>query len=129
MIENNTEKCDPEVEKNWQDFWKELVTNSDGTINVDQVKKELYDFHFVMHGAGKVYDALSWGRVSKPNTDPDVVIRVVQDLEQQNINEAVKEERERIEEHIKAIGHWTDGGYLIFNEDFLKDWDRPEVKR
>jgi len=62
------------VEENWNDFWKDIVTKEDGTIDIEQVKKELYDYSQYMHETSKVYDAVTRGRVSKPNTLASAVI-------------------------------------------------------
>ena len=37
-------EIDEEVEKEYQEFWKDIVENEDGTLNKEQVKKELCDF-------------------------------------------------------------------------------------
>lgn len=62
------------VEKHYQEFWKPIVENPDGSLNIEQVKKELSDFKMVMDGASKVYDQITGSRISKPNTDPDTVL-------------------------------------------------------
>ena len=57
-----------EVEKVYQEFWKDIVENEDGTINVEQVKKELADFRMVMDNCASAYSEMTCGMISKPNT-------------------------------------------------------------
>ena len=57
-----------EVEKVYQEFWKDIVENEDGTLNVEQVKKELADFCVIMDNCAMAYTAMSCGHISKPNT-------------------------------------------------------------
>lgn len=64
---------DKDVEENWQKFWKPLCTNTDGTLNVEQIKKELFDYSIVMGCASRAFDLVTGGRISKPNTDPQEV--------------------------------------------------------
>jgi hypothetical protein len=63
-----------EIEKVWQEFWADLVA-PDGTVDVDQVKKELHDYAFMLREVPKVYCELTGNRLSKPHYDADVVIR------------------------------------------------------
>lgn len=57
-----------DYEQVFDEFWREIVCNEDGTLNVDQVKRELHDFHTLIENVPKVYDHVSGGRISKPNT-------------------------------------------------------------
>jgi len=66
-------------EENYNSFWKEIVENEDGTVNMDQLKKELSDFSLLIRNVTKVYCDLTNGKISKPLTEPAVVIAVVED--------------------------------------------------
>jgi hypothetical protein len=66
-----------EIEELWETFWKPIVCNEDGSINIEQLKKELADFSMVMDGCSEVYDHITRGNLSKPNSDPKSVIRFV----------------------------------------------------
>lgn len=72
------EPLPPEVEQDYQDFWKGIIER-DGVIDLRQLKLELSDFRTVMRGAAKVYDHVTGGQVSKPNTDPNVVCSLADD--------------------------------------------------
>jgi hypothetical protein len=68
------------VDKVWDVFWKDIVCNKDGSINIKQVKKELYDFHFVMQEVPKVYSHITNGRLSKILYPAETVITEVDDI-------------------------------------------------
>jgi hypothetical protein len=105
MTQDNNLLTDGEtVERVWQDFWKGIITNPDGSIDVEQVKKELYDFRMVMLGAAKVYCHITHDRISKPNTDPDAVIRVADDLQTEACQEASDDEAEATKEELQRLG-------------------------
>jgi hypothetical protein len=72
-------------------WWKELVENPDGTFNKDQIMRELSDYAWLMQAVSKVYCCITDGRISKPNTLPDVVIAVYEDLVTKYVDEAIEE--------------------------------------
>lgn len=53
-------------EEMWESFWKEICTNPDGSLNVDQIKKELSDFSFMIGEVPKVYCEITGHKISKP---------------------------------------------------------------
>jgi hypothetical protein len=67
------------VEAEWESLWKSIVTNKDGTVNLEQLKKELYDFSFVMEQVAKVYCHITGNRMSKVTYYADDVIRQADD--------------------------------------------------
>jgi hypothetical protein len=75
--EPQPEGLDPAVERDFEEFWRDIVTTGDGALDVDQVKRELYDYHRLMRDASRVYYEATGGQVSKPNTRPDAVIAIV----------------------------------------------------
>lgn len=68
-----------ELEKVYQEFWKDIVENEDGTLNVEQVKKELADFRMVMDNCTSAYSEMTCGMISKPNTYFSEVLRIFQE--------------------------------------------------
>ena len=50
-----------DYQKTFKEFWKVLVCNSDGSLNLDKVQRELHDFHTLMGNVGKVYDHITGG--------------------------------------------------------------------
>ena len=53
------EQTKNQIEENFNTFWKDIVTNEDGTINIEQVKKELYDYSQYIHETSIVYDTIT----------------------------------------------------------------------
>jgi len=62
--ENLPEEC----RTRYETFWKRVVENPDGSLNKIQVIKELSDFLGVIDNVPLVYDHVTGGSVSKPNT-------------------------------------------------------------
>lgn len=70
---------DKEVEKVWREFWKPLVFRR-GKLDIEAVKRELFDYHMVLGEVPKVYDHITNGRISKPQTRHEDVIAVADDV-------------------------------------------------
>ncbi len=102
-----------EKEKNYQEeyeeFWKDIVENEDGTLNKDQVMRELSDYSMVMDNCAKAYSTMTKQRISKQNTmffevegifnelylDNDIVVDdMVEILKENDINELKKQIRD-----------------------------------
>lgn len=62
-----------EVNRIFKEFWEDIVMK-DGKLDIDQVKRELHDYHFMLESVPKVYMEITGGRISKPNTSPSAVI-------------------------------------------------------
>ena len=86
-----------DYEKEYEDFWKDII-EEDGVVNMDQVKRELSDFSKIIGNVGKVYDHVTCGQVSKPLTDSDVVIALHDDIRTKDIDDALLEYKESIDE-------------------------------
>jgi len=92
---------EPKVEEKWNEFWKELVVDKDGKLDLDQVKKELFDFSVVMENVPKVYCEVTGDTVSKIMTDPGDVIRAFHDHVADLCKEAVQDFKEENELNVK----------------------------
>lgn len=61
-----------EIKKTYQeeynDFWKDIVENEDGTLNKDQVMRELSDYSMVIDNCTLAYSTMTNQAISKPNT-------------------------------------------------------------
>ena len=68
-----------EVEKVWQEFWKDIVCDKNGNIDLEQIKKELYDFHTVMQEVPKVYSEITGGLLSYVTYPAETVLSVYYD--------------------------------------------------
>jgi hypothetical protein len=85
---------DSQVQKTWDDFWKEIVCSPDGTINIDQVKKELSDFSFLLEQIPAVYMHITGGKMSKVMYRAEDVIKLADNYFNEQLEEAVKDELE-----------------------------------
>ena len=96
-------------QEEYEDFWKGIVENEDGTLNKDQVMRELSDYSMVMDNCARAYCRMTKQRISKQNTmffevegifdelylDKDIVVDdMVEILKENNINELKKQIRE-----------------------------------
>lgn len=79
------------VEQIWNEFWKPML-EKDGVINVEQLKKELADFYYLMHQVPKVYMHITGGRMSKIFYDADTVIQLADEYQQEQFEEWKKDE-------------------------------------
>lgn len=82
---------DPEMgmEYGWEGLWKKILTQ-DGRINLNQLKKELFDYSFLIQEAARVYHYVSGGRVFKPSQTSDEVIAAFNEYFKDKVNEEVK---------------------------------------
>lgn len=74
---------DREIEQTWNEFWRPVLykdRNGSAALDMDAVKREMYDYHVMMREVSEVYDTLTRGRISKPNTSARAVINTVNGL-------------------------------------------------
>lgn len=74
-----------DYEKLYEEFWKPILEN-DGILNVDQVKRDLWDFHKLIENIPKIFDHITGGACTKPLTDPSVVCSLADEY-YQDLNE------------------------------------------
>lgn len=55
-------------QEEYEEFWKDIVENEDGTLNKDQVMRELSDYSMVMDNCARAYSTMTKQRISKQNT-------------------------------------------------------------
>lgn len=72
-------RTDQEVEDNWNNKWKEIFQKEDGSIDVEQLKKELMDFSDLIHNATTVYCHVTGNRLSYPTYPAKTVIGVYEE--------------------------------------------------
>lgn len=68
---------DPQVDLEFDSVWRDIV-QPHGIVDLDQIKKELFDYSRLMRDVSVAYDGVTMGRISKPNTDPSEVIAEVE---------------------------------------------------
>ena len=61
------------IDESWK-FWEPIICDKNGNIDVEQLKKELCDYYFVIHEVPKVYCEVTGGTLSKILYDPNTVI-------------------------------------------------------
>lgn len=86
---------DPDVQAIFDDFWRPLVCRADGSLDLEQVKKELFDYYYLMDRASTVYDHVTGGRISKTTTIAEDVIAEADSLAMREVEAAIKDEREQ----------------------------------
>lgn len=74
------------------------VIREDGSFNVEQALTELSDYRMIIHEVSKVFDHVTGGVVSKPNTHASAVIALADDANTASAEEAVKDAREAFED-------------------------------
>jgi hypothetical protein len=72
-----------DYEKTYHDHWKDTIEHNDGTLNRDQIMRELHDYWFLLDQVPRVYDEVTGSRCSKPNTKAHAVIGCFQEYLQQ----------------------------------------------
>lgn len=70
---------DREMQAVFDEFWRPLVM-PEGKWDMAQVVRELYDYKLLLDEVPKVYDHVTWGRISKPNTLASEVIAAHNDI-------------------------------------------------
>lgn len=101
---------EPEVVAAWTDFWRDIVC-PDGRLDIAQVARELHDWHVAMHEVSLVYDELTMGHFSKPNTAAPYVINRVNELEAKRVESALakaKAANKLLRDAVEAEVAWHD---------------------
>jgi hypothetical protein len=62
-----------DIDKIYESFWRDIVEKG-GRLDVEAIKRELYDYHTLLNEVPKVYSDITGGRISKPNTLASEVI-------------------------------------------------------
>lgn len=104
MTAKATPDVDDDVLADWEDFWRAIVC-PDGTLDLAQVARELFDYHVAMKQVAIVYCDLTGSRFSKPNTRAEYVIEAAYEHIEKPLIVRVAEmgaERERNIEDIVA---------------------------
>lgn len=89
-----------EVEKLYRDYWAPIVEKG-GALDIEQVKRELFDFYQMIERVPKVYTHVTGGLISKHLTDPDAVCGVADDHYEELTQEAIAEDREALVEWLR----------------------------
>jgi hypothetical protein len=89
-----------DYEEYYEKYWKDIIEKG-GKINLDQVKRELFDYSFLMDQASKVYCEVTNGLLSKTTYFADTIIAEYEDDLTKWVCEAIedykKEQQEKFE--------------------------------
>lgn len=90
--------------KDYEEFWKGIVENEDGTLNKDQVMRELSDYSMVLDNCAKAYYTMTDGVISKQNTKFFEVENIFnQNYTRTEYYDELEEENKQLEEKLNKI--------------------------
>ena len=69
-----------DYKEEYEQFWKGIVENEDGTLNKDQIMRELADFSMVINNCELAYSTMTDQTISKCNTNFSNVQGIFYDL-------------------------------------------------
>lgn len=81
-------------EDGWQNKWKEILENLDGSINVEQLKKELFDFDDMIDRITELTCYMTFNKLSYPTYPVETIVAVHED----GLRE-IKEDQKKDDEH------------------------------
>ncbi len=87
-----------DYEKTYEDFWKDIV-EEDGKIKLDQIKRELHDYHYMITEIPKLYCSITQSKISKPLTH----IHHIEEIVDQRIEDSYDEGFEDAKEQYKEV--------------------------
>lgn len=99
MKRGNLDVNKQSYEETWDAYWKEICSNPDGSVNLDQIKRELADYAFMLDEVPKVYTEVTGNTLFKPNYYANTVIGYYED----HVNELVKFQVEDIVGEIEGM--------------------------
>lgn len=65
-----------DAEQIYQSFWKDIICDENGNVNIERLKRELRDFYIMIHEVPKVYCEITDGLLSKQLYDAETVLSV-----------------------------------------------------
>jgi hypothetical protein len=104
-------------------FWRPLVTDETGALDVDKVARELADYAAVMGEVARVYDEITGGRFSKPNTAAQYIVSRVNEIAAETFADdlceriADEDDEDISRDSVIAIAEgWSPGAWDRFSE-------------
>lgn len=80
----------------------ELVAPDPSKSLVQRIRDEFADFQMLVEHCSKIYYHVTDGQISKPNTIPEAVIRVAEDLESERIRAALEEAADELAQLLQS---------------------------
>ena len=112
-----------DVEQVWEEFWAPFCQDENGNVDLDQIKRELYDYRRWMTTWAEVASEFSGGRLSKVNYTPDVYLSAFEEEFRRQLEEYLEEDRE-VRQITADEDRWQQG----YNEGWADgvDWGREK---
>jgi hypothetical protein len=88
----------PDYMVTYASHWQHIVENPDGSLNKDQVAREMADYLMIMEHCTEIYSEVSRSRVSKPETLPSVVIGMYHEALTEAEDDAIRSLIEELED-------------------------------
>lgn len=78
-------------EQEYNNFWKKIVENPDGSINKEQLMKELFDFSNMINNMCELAEYASCGMLSYPTYPASTIIGVFEEKLQEQYDYGYRE--------------------------------------
>lgn len=111
----------------WDSFWKQICTNPDGSLNLDQIQKELSDFSRLLRDVPKVYNVVTGGVLSKAQYPAATVIELHNNYMKDEVEDRMKEYNEENEVNKKAE-KWDALGAKLENMYYTEEGAERETE-
>ncbi len=98
------------AEDSWETFWKDIVCDENGDLNLEALKLELSDYYVFMDTAAQVYCEVTGNAISKINTKAfEIIGKYHEELEENGeenyklgYSEAIQDIKERFSDRIDS---------------------------
>ena len=117
MSKDLRDRTQEEIEANWNGTWREILQREDGSIDIEQLKKELMDFSDMIERLTSLTHQLTRGRLSYPTYPVSTIMFVKQEIEQE---EYLEQQQEDLKDGVCSMcGH-------EFDEEEIAERSEPD---
>jgi len=88
------ERTQEEIEANWNGTWKEILQREDGSIDIEQLKKELMDFSDMINRMSSLTCQLTRSRLSYPTYPVSTIMAVHEEVQNEEREQQQEDDRE-----------------------------------
>ncbi len=82
-----------QIEDDWNKTWKDILLKKDGSIDMEQLKIELFDFSQMIDRMIKVTCAMTNDKLSKPTYPAHVLISIMEECKENNIEDRMIDDK------------------------------------
>lgn len=111
------DRTSQEIETNWNRTWKEILELPDGSIDKEQLKKELMDFSDLIERMSSLTYTLTGGRLSYATYPQSTILFVKEEVDEENRRQQQKDDLE--DGQCSLCGH-------EFDEDEITERSEPD---